>query len=461
MTKKIDFTEGPMLKKMLVYAWPIIASNILQLLFNAADTVVVGRFATNKSALPGVGGTTALIFLYTGLAIGISAGANIVLAKCVGERNSEKAKRVVGTSVFISVVLGLILAAVGFTFAETFLTWMDCPSTVIGLSALYVRIYSLGLPIILLYNFSASLLRAAGDTIRPLIFLVLSGVINVFLNLFFVIVMDMDVDGVAIATVVSQFVAAVFSIRSLLKDKDYSRLEIKYLKPDKYIVGEIFRIGIPAGIQSSLFSVSNVVVQTYLNSFGSELILSGNTIGTSLDGFLYNGMNAISLTTLTVIGQNFGALKFDRLKKSIFESVGLVTVIGIVMAAFMLIFYHPLCSIYTDDEEIIQFALQRLMITGTSYFLCGIMEVLANSLRGLGKSATAMIISFLGSCVFRIVWIMTVFKLNPTLTMLYIVYPISWFITPLTHSIFLFFHFRYLKREYKIDSRAAEVPDEA
>lgn len=461
MTRKIDFTEGPMLKNMLLYAWPIITSNILQLLFNAADTVVVGRFASNKSALPAVGGTTSLIFLYTGLSIGISAGANIVLAKCVGERNSEKAKRVVGTSVFISVALGIILAIIGASFAETFLTWMDCPESVIGLSTLYVRIYSLGLPIILLYNFSSSLLRAAGDTVRPLIFLIAAGIINVLLNMFFVIVLDMDVDGVAIATVTSQFIAAVLSVISLLKDKDYSRLEPKYLKLDKYIAGEIFRIGVPAGIQSSLFSVSNVVVQASLNSFGSEIILSGNTIGNSLDGFLYNGMNAISLTTLTVIGQNFGALKFDRIKKSIFESVGLVTVIGIVMAAFMLVFYHPLCSIYTDNEEIISYALHRLMITGTSYFLCGIMEVLANSLRGLGRSATAMIISLMGSCVFRIVWIMTVFKLHPTLTMIYIVYPISWFITPLTHSIFLFFHFRHLKREYAADGRFKEKPDEA
>lgn len=455
MSKKIDFTQGPMLKNILIYSIPIIASNILQLLFNTADTIVVGRFATDPAALPAIGGTTSLIFLITGLAIGISSGANIVLSKCVGERNPEKAKQVVGTSIFVAAVLGIILAIIGFFGAKTFLTLMDCPDTVIGLSALYVKIYCLGLPIILVYNFASSLLRAAGDTVRPLAYLIVAGVVNVFLNIFFVTVFGMDVDGVAIATVTSQLIAGTLSVITLIRDKDYAHLDFKYIKPNAAIAVEIFRIGVPAGIQSSLFSLSNVVVQSSVNSFGSELILSGSTISNSLEGFLYEGMNGVSLASLTVIGQNYGAMDFKRIKKSIIECVGLVTAVGIIMTAFVLVFAEPLCALYKNDPEIIAYAIDRLSIIGTFYFLCGIMEVLAFSLRGLGKSVTAMLISLSGSCLFRIVWLMTIFKAYHTLDMIFIVYPISWTITPAIHTVFLVYTYRKLKKEYDLRHSAA------
>ncbi len=445
MSRKFDFTTGPMFKNIVIYSLPIIASNILQLLFNTADTIVVGRFATNQSALAAVGGTTSLVFLIVGLAIGISSGANIVLSKCVGEKDSEKAKRVVGSSIFVAIVLGFILAAIGFTFAKTFLSLMSCPDSVIDLAALYVRIYSLGLPIVLVYNFSSSLLRASGDTVRPLIYLIVAGVINVALNLFFVLTFDMDVDGVAIATITSQLVAGALSVRTLIKDKDYSHLDVHYIKPDKQIIIEIFRIGIPAGIQSSLFSLSNVVVQSSVNSFGSEIILSGNTIANSLEGFLYNGMNGVSLATLTVIGQNYGAQDYPRIKRAILRCVTVVAVVGITMSAFVLIFAEPLCSIYKSDPEIISYAVMRLRITAASYFLCGIMEVLANSLRGLGSSVTAMLISLGGSCLFRIIWLLTIFPIHHTLNTIFIVYPISWIITPALHTVFLIYTFKKLR----------------
>jgi len=448
MSKKFNFTEGPLLKNIIIYALPIIASNILQLLFNTADTIVVGQFAANKSALPAVGATTSLVYLIVGLAIGISSGANIVLSKCVGEKDPKKAKNVVGTAIFIGFFLGIALACVGVGGARTFLTWMDCPDSVIDLSTLYVRIYCLGLPIVFVYNFSSSILRASGDTIRPLLYLIMAGIINVCLNMFFVMVFGMDVDGVAIATITSQLIAGIGLLRILLKDKDFARLEPKYLKPDKNIAAEIFRIGIPAGIQSSLFSLSNVFVQASVNSFGNEILLSGNTISNSLEGFLYNGMNGVSLATLTVIGQNYGALNFERIKKSIFRCVLVVISVGITLSTFVLLFHEPLCALYRNDPEVIAYAYQRLSIVGTSYFLGGTMEVLSNCLRGLGKSVTSMIISLSGSCLFRIIWLLTIFKAYPTLEMIYIVYPISWIITPILHTIFLIATYKKLKNTY-------------
>ena len=448
MNKKFNFTEGPLLINIILYALPIIASNILQLLFNTADTIVVGQFAANKSALPAVGATTSLVYLIVGLAIGVSSGANIVLSRCVGEKDPHKAKKVVGTAISLGFILGVILAIIGAGGARTFLTWMDCPESVIDLSTLYVRIYCLGLPIVFVYNFSASILRASGDTLRPLIYLIMAGVINVCLNIFFVKVFGMDVDGVAIATIASQLIAGICLLRILFKDKDYSRLEPQYLRPDKNITAEIFRIGIPAGIQSSLFSLSNVFVQASVNSFGNEILLSGNTISLSLEGFLYNGMNGVSIASLTVIGQNYGALDFERIKKSIFRCILVVISVGITLSTFVLVFYEPLCALYRNDPEVINYAYQRLSIVGASYFLGGIMEVLSNCLRGLGKSVTSMIISLSGSCLFRIIWLLTVFKAYPTLSMIYIVYPISWIITPIMHIIFLFITYKKLKNTY-------------
>ena len=448
MKKKFNFTEGPLLINIILYALPIIASNILQLLFNTADTIVVGQFAANKSALPAVGATTSLVYLIVGLAIGISSGANIVLSRCVGEKDPQKAKKVVGTAISLGFILGIIMAVIGAGGARTFLTWMDCPESVIDLSTLYVRIYCLGLPIVFVYNFSASILRASGDTLRPLLYLIMAGIINVVLNIFFVTVFGMDVDGVAIATITSQLIAGICLLRILFKEKDYARLETQYLKPDKNITTEIFRIGIPAGLQSSLFSLSNVFVQASVNSFGNEILLSGNTISLSLEGFLYNGMNGVSIASLTVIGQNYGALDFDRIKKSIFRCILVVFSVGITLSTFVLVFHEPLCAVYRNDPEVIAYAYQRLSVVGASYFLGGIMEVLSNCLRGLGKSVTSMIISLSGSCLFRIIWLLTVFKAYPTLKMIYIVYPISWIITPIMHTIFLYITYKKLKNTY-------------
>ena len=449
---EMNMCEGKILGKLIVYALPLVCTNVLQLLFNAADVAVLGIFV-NDDAVAAVGATGALINLIIGLFVGLSVGANVLVARFAGEKNMDAAHKTVGTSVIVSLITGVVLAFIGFFFARTFLEWTDCDPDVLDMATKYLQIYFIGMPIMMLYNFCASILRAVGDTMRPLIFLIIGGVINVILNIFFVAVLDKTVEGVAIATVTSQGISAVLSIIVLLKSDGYGKLDLKKLKIYLPELKEMTKIGLPAGLQGCVFSISNVVIQSTINSFAKKY-MTANTIASQFDGFIYNAMNAIALACLAFVSQNLGAKKIDRVRTVVRESTALVTVVGLIVGGIIILFSEPLCRIMTKDEEIIKIAQLRLYIMASTYFTCGIMDVLSNCMRGLGKSFTAMIVSLSGSCLFRIVWLKTVYLLNPVIEMVYIVYPISWV---LTIGVYMIMYFPTLK---SVKKHIAAVQDD-
>lgn len=447
---EMDMSAGPLLKKIIIYALPLIATNVLQLLFNAADVAVLGKFIADKDmadvAVAAVGGTSALINLIIGLFVGLSVGANVLIARYAGKGDKESAKKVVGMSMLISIILGAVLLIVGYFCSRTFLHWMDCPDTVIDLSTNYMKIYFIGMPIMMLYNFSASILRAVGDTMRPLIFLVIGGVVNIGLNILFVLVFKKNVEGVAIATVTSQAISAVLCIITLLKSKGYCHLNIKYIRFYKRELIDMIKIGVPAGLQGCVFSISNVMIQSTINGYG-DLTMAGNTIASQIEGFIYNACYSVALTALAFVSQNYGAKKPERIKLVVKESIAVVCVLAFVLSGLIILLSKPLCSIFSDSEEAISIARDRLLIVGSTYLICGIMDILSNTMRGLGKSTTAMVVSLSGSCIFRILWLHTFYMLKPSLIMLYVVYPISWV---LTVGIFVALYFPVMRKTERI-----------
>ena len=442
---EMNMCEGKIFGKLVVYALPLVLTNVLQLLFNAADVAVLGIFVSDD-AVAAVGATGALINLIIGLFVGLSVGANVLVARFSGEQNVDSAHKTVGTSVIVSLITGVILAFIGYFFAETFLEWTKCDPDVLDMATKYLKIYFIGMPIMMLYNFCASILRAVGDTMRPLIFLIIGGVVNIGLNIFFILVLDKTVEGVAIATVVSQGISAVLSVIVLLKGKGYAKLDMKKFKIYMPELKEMIRIGLPAGLQGCVFSISNVLIQSTINTF-SKTYMTANTVASQFDGFIYNAMNAVALSCLAFVSQNYGAKKFDRIRTVVRQSVLLVTVIGLVIGGGIILFSAQLCGLITDDPEIIRIAQNRLYILASTYFTCGIMDVLSNFMRGLGKSTTAMIVSLSGSCLFRIIWLKTVYLLNPTIEMVYIVYPISWVLTIGVYMIMYFPTLNHAKKE--------------
>lgn len=430
---EIDMCNGPLFGKLLLFTVPLILSGILQLLFNAADIVVVGRFAGND-ALAAVGSTGSLTNLLVNLFIGLSVGVNVLVARYYGGKQEKEVKETVHTSILISVLGGLILAFLGFVLSKPLLTLMDTPESVINHSVLYMRIYFMGMPVMLLYNFGSAVLRAIGDTRRPLYYLLIAGVINVILNMFFVIVFHMGVAGVAIATVTSQVVSAALIVKCLMKSEGCYRLERNELKISWDKFGKIARIGFPAGIQGALFSISNVLIQSSINSFGA-IAMAGNTAAGNIEGFVYTSMNAVHQSAVSFTGQNLGGKKFDRIKKILLECFLLVTVIGLLMGNGIVLMGDKLLGIYSADAKVIAYGVQRLKGICTLYFLCGVMEVLVGCIRGLGYAIMPMIVSLLGACVFRVIWIMTIFQWDKTLDTLYLSYPVSWALTSLAHLI--------------------------
>ncbi len=430
---EIDMCNGPLLGKLLLFTVPLVLSGILQLLFNAADIVVVGRFAGNE-ALAAVGSTGSLTNLLVNLFIGLSVGVNVLVARYYGGKQEEEVKETVHTSIVISVLGGVILALLGIVLSKPLLTMMDTPESVISHSVLYMRIYFMGMPVMLLYNFGSAVLRAIGDTRRPLYYLTIAGVINVLLNLLFVIVFHMGVAGVAIATVISQIVSAALIVRCLMRSDGCYRLVVGELKVSWDKFGRIARIGFPAGIQGALFSISNVLIQSSINSFGA-IAMAGNTAAGNIEGFVYTSMNAVHQSAVSFTGQNLGGKKFDRIKRILVECLLLVTVIGLVMGNGVIWMGESLVGLYSTDAEVIAYGVQRLKGICTLYFLCGVMEVLVGSIRGLGYAIMPMIVSLIGACLFRVIWIATVFQWNKTLDTLYLSYPVSWAITSLVHLI--------------------------
>ncbi|MBS5856018.1 MAG: MATE family efflux transporter [Firmicutes bacterium] len=429
--KEIDIVGGPILKSMILYALPLIATNLLQLLFNAADVAVLGIFSeSGDGAVAAVGATGSLIQLIINLFVGLSVGTNVLVARCVGSGETERSQRIVGCSVVTSLLCGVILLFVGFFGARVFLIWMKCDPAVLNMAVKYLKVYFLGMPIIMLYNFSTAVLRGVGDTFRPLIYLVIGGIANVFLNVFFVLVLKKDVEGVAIATVVSNGISAVFAILALFKETGAAQLKKEHLRIYKRELADMAKIGLPSGLQGSLFSISNVLVQSAINGFGQS-VMAANTIASQYDNLTYQAMYGISLSSTVFVSQNYGAKKFDRVKKSAYTALGLTTVIGLVLGGLLALLARPLCSFMTDSEEVIGYAHTRMLIISITYFLCGLQEVFAYCLRGLGKSMTAMFVVLGGTCLFRILWLNTVLKAWNTLTSLYLLYPASWLLTTL------------------------------
>ena len=451
INKEMNMCEGAIFRKMAIYAFPLIITNVLQLLFNAADVAVLGIF-DGDSSVAAVSSNGALIGLIVSLFVGISVGANVLIARCVGENNPEKAHRTVGTSIVVSVLLGAVLLVIGFFGARTFLQWMKSDPEVIDLAVEYLQIYFLGMPVMMLYNVAAAILRAVGDTVRPLIFLVVAGVANVLLNLFFVVVIGNGVKGVGIATVLSQLIAAILCVITLIKNDGYSKFGIGYFRIYPKELCEMFRIGIPAGIQGCLFSISNVFIQTEINLYGVNAV-AGNGIAGQLDGIIYQAMYGIELTALAFVSQNYGAGNIKRTRKIVLTSVLFVSVVGMIMSTVIVSLGRVFGGMMSKDPAVVDYVMIRLVIVGIPYFLCGIMDVLSNAIRGVGHSALAMIITLAGTLVFRLIYLSTVYQLFKTIEMVYVIYPASYV---LTTAILLAVYFPMMK---KIEKEKYEEPN--
>ena len=421
---EIDMTHGPLLGKIVRFAIPLAISGILQLLFNAADIIVVGQFV-GPQALAAVGSTSALINLIVNLFIGLSVGANVLVAQYYGASDTKALRETVHTSVLASLIFGCIVLVIGITLAAPMLELMGTPEEVLDQACLYMRIYFIGMPASMLYNFGAAILRAVGDTQRPLYFLFIAGIVNVLLNLFCVIVLHMGVEGVAIPTVISQCVSATLVLLCLVKSDAVYRVNLKELHIYKEKLLQMIKIGVPAGIQSATFSISNVLIQSTINSFGS-IAMAGSTAGGNIEGFVWTAMDAFTQSTLSFTGQNYGAKKFHRITKVVWYNLGLVTVVGLVLGIGAYLVGPWVLQVYSSDPEVIAYGLERMLLVCTPYALCGVMNVLVGAMRGLGSSLTPMVVSIFGVCVLRVVWIYTVFPLDPSFAMLFLSYPVTW-----------------------------------
>ncbi len=429
----MDMCSGSLLPKILLYSLPLMLSGILQLLFNAADIVVVGRFAGND-ALAAVGSTSSLINLLVNVFMGLSVGTNVMVARFYGAGQKKELEEMVHTAILTSIVSGVILIFVGLALSRPALLLMDTPENVIDQSVLYIRIYFVGMPAMMLYNFGSAVLRAVGDTRRPLYFLMIAGVINVVLNLFFVISLSMGVAGVALATIISQAVSAILVLLCLMRSESDYRVELNKLRIVKDKMLKMIQIGLPAGMQGALFSVSNVLIQSSVNSFGS-IAMAGNTAAQNLEGFVYTAMNALHQTCISFTGQNYGAKQYKRMGKILLICQGCVIVVGVLMGTGVYLAGGTLLKLYSPDPEVIQYGMLRLSYICTTYALCGMMDVMVGSLRGMGYSIMPMLVSLTGACLFRIVWIMTIFKAHHSLEILYVSYPISWGLTFAAHLL--------------------------
>ena len=430
---EMDMCSGSLLPKILLYSLPLMLSGILQLLVNAADEVVVGRFAGND-ALAAVGSTSSLINLLVNVFMGLSVGTNVMVARFYGAGQKKELEEMVHTAILTSIVSGVILIFVGLALSRPALLMMDTPENVIDQSVLYIRIYFVGMPAMMLYNFGSAVLRAVGDTRRPLYFLMIAGVINVVLNLFFVISLSMGVAGVALATIISQTISAILVLLCLMRTESDYRVELKKLRIVKDKMLKMIQIGLPAGMQGALFSVSNVLIQSSVNSFGS-IAMAGNTAAQNLEGFVYTAMNALHQTCISFTGQNYGAKQYKRMGKILLICQGCVIVVGVLMGTGVYLAGGTLLKLYSPDPEVIQYGMLRLSYICITYALCGMMDVMVGSLRGMGYSIMPMLVSLTGACLFRIVWIMTIFKAHHSLEILYVSYPISWGLTFAAHLL--------------------------
>jgi len=456
---EIDMCSGNLFKKIVKFCFPLMLMGILQLLYNTADLIIVSNFSDDPSALGAVGSTSSLINLIVNLFMGLSVGTNVVCARYFGSKNDKSMSDVVHTSVLISIIIGALLGIIGFFIAGPLLHIMNNDDE---LSELYLKIYFIGMPFNLLYNFAASILRAVGDTKRPLYFLTIAGIANVLLNLLFVIVFKMSVAGVALGTIISQIISAVLIMITLCKSNESYGIKFSKLKIYKKELLEIAKVGLPAGIQSSIFSISNVLIQSSVNNFDKvasnllgtnvSTVKNGNSAATSVEGFVYAAMNSVYHAALAFTSQNVGAKKSKNIKKVMVYSLIYVTIVAASLGSILFLFGREALSIYTTNPDEIEVGYIRLHYLCLPYFLCGIMDVMVGVIRGLGYGITPMIVSIVGVCGFRIFWILFIFQNNTTfmdyndLNLLYISYPISWIIT---FTIHLITYFILSRKKYK------------
>ena len=453
---EMDMTKGPLMPQMIRFALPMVITSILQLLYNAADVIVVGRFA-GADALAAVGSTGSLAGLLTNFFIGFSLGTNVVIAHANGAGDRKRMFRSVHTAISLSLIAGVLVMVLGLCLSRPMLRMMDSPENVIGLADLYLKIYFIGMPFNMLYNFGASILRAVGDTKRPLIYLSIAGAVNVVLNLILVIVFHMGVAGVAIATVASQVISAVFVMIYLLRTEGPIKVHLHSLCLDKECVKDILKVGLPAGLQSSLFAISNVTIQSAINSKGS-LVMAGNAASANLEGFIYASMNTFASAALTFVSTNRGAKQYARVRKVPWVALAAAGTLGIVMGLGALAAGRPLLSLYNSDPAVIEWGMVRMAIIMPTYFLvCG-MDIGASQMRGMGYSITPMIVSLSGACLLRVLWVATIYAANPTLETLYWSYPASWLLTSLAHfaCYFLIARPKLLKIEKEEAAAAAQ-----
>ena len=454
--KGMDMTTGKLLPKLLAFAVPLALSGVLQLLFNAVDLIVIGNFSkTRVVSLAAVSSNNSLINLFVNVAIGISLGVNVVMAQALGEGNRDKAERTVATAMLLSLVIGVVVMIVGTVGAGQFLVWMQANPDVIDKAHTYLFIYFFGAPANIVYNFGAALLRAKGDTRRPLLYLTIAGVVNVLLNIFLVVVMDMDVAGVAVATIVSQYISAILIVGTLMKEKGELRLVLKKLRFHKQELLHILRIGLPSGILSSFFSIANIIIQSAINTF-SAAVIAGNATGISIEAFIYTSMNAVAGTASTFSGQNFGAGKYKRIKRVMLECCLIEAVVGILLGGLFMLLRHKLAAIYTQDEEVIRVVGERMMVILPFYFVCGVVEVLVGCMRGMNYSVLPTAASFLSVCVYRIVWVFTFFRAHRTTQALWMRYPISWIINFAVDLVMILLVFRHVMKTRSEEGESGE-----
>ena len=441
----VDLCNGPLFSKIIVFFIPVMLSNILQMVYNAADQMIVGKFA-GPADLAAVGSTTSLVSLIICTVVGLSVGVSSVAARHFGAGNKESLSRTIHTAVALALIVGVFLAIVGILCSKRLLMLMGSPADVLPKATLYMQILFLGLPHVAVFNFTSAILRAVGDTKRPMLFMIISGVLNVLMNLLFVICFDMAVAGVALATVISQLISAVLTVRCLLATEEDYKLSLKNIKIHKGEFRQIIQIGIPSSIQSASFALSNVFIQTAVNSFGSAA-MAGCAASSTIENLVYQADNALYLTILSFVGQNFGAGKKDRIIKSVLYCIGIVTVMGLTIGILCAIFGEALLNLFMDKsvdpafyEKAMAFGLERLHRLVPIYFLCGIMEIGTGALRALNKSGISMIISLIGACVLRVVWIFTIFAANPSIPVLFTSYPVTWILTAIClYAVFIQF----------------------
>ncbi len=441
---EIDMCNGTIMDKLISFALPLMISGMLQLMFNAVDIIVVGRF-TGSQALAAVGSTTALICTFTNLFIGVSLGANVLAARFYASGKTKEMSETVHTAILLALISGIAMSVIGILCARESLVLIATPDDIIGQAVLYLRIYFLGMPFFMLYNYGAAILRAVGDTKRPLMYLIAAGTANAVLDLVLVIIFKMGVAGVAIGTITSQFISCVLVIRCLCKTDAIYKLYISKLRIKKYYLIQILKVGLPAGIQSTVINFSNVLLQSSVNSFG-EIAMAGYTAANNILGFLYVSVNSVTQACMSFTSQNYGVRKFKRMDKVLADCAILSIIVSVVIGGGSYLLGHQILGIYTKQEDVIQCGMEILSISTIPYFLCGLMDMIPGSMRGVGYSAVPMILSIIGTVGTRLVWIYGVFPEHRSLYVLFMSYPVSWGLTIVMQAICLVFVRRKIRK---------------